>query len=524
MKKQKGYYAILLLFTLTTTYAQELYVGSGGVVNVSSGDYLYINNNLSVDASGSLSLASDASSSASLLVTGTSSGNVTYVRNINNTNWHLVSSPVVGQSIPTFVADANNSINTNPGNGNFAVAYYKNTNASGSRWVYHNASPSQANQETLVSFVKGQGYSMNRTASGDFTFTGTLEVSDVNVGLSTSAETHYWYCIGNPYAAFLPGNDGANATNNLLKDNLSALATEFAALYYWDGGGGPTGGYKLINNATAATHLHPGQAFMVMAKTTSETFSFTSALQSHQAGGDNFYKSENSTPTVVISLGNGNQNFTTVVKYLPGATTGLDVGYDAGRYSDGVPKFSIDTHLVTDSQGTDFMLQCLPNHDYDAMIIPLSVRAAINSEITFNATTTNLPSGVAVNLQDTETNIYKKISEEPYSIQLTQELNGIGRFYIQTTQKALHVPHESDLSISIFKTDNENIRITGIQNKKMLSFWMFSIAGETLVQKKLNGSGLNEIDVSLPKSLSTGIYLIKIASESGVFVKKIVIE
>ena len=43
-------------------------------------------------------------SGGSLIVSGTSSGNITYNRNIPTTNWYLVSSPVAGQDIDAFVA------------------------------------------------------------------------------------------------------------------------------------------------------------------------------------------------------------------------------------------------------------------------------------------------------------------------------------------------------------------------------------------------------------------------------------
>ena len=39
------------------------------------------------------------SSGGSLIVNGSSAGNITYKRNIANTNWNLVSSPVIGQDI-----------------------------------------------------------------------------------------------------------------------------------------------------------------------------------------------------------------------------------------------------------------------------------------------------------------------------------------------------------------------------------------------------------------------------------------
>ncbi|MFY0602723.1 MAG: T9SS type A sorting domain-containing protein [Flavobacteriaceae bacterium] len=515
---------LLFYFLANVSIAQELHVGSGGIVSVTAGDALYVKNNLSIDASGSLTVKSDATSSASLLVSGTSTGDITYVRNISNTAWHLVSAPVTSQNIPTFVADGDNGVNFNSGNGNYAVSYYKNTNDAGTRWTYHNTSPSAQNQETLTSFINGQGYSMNRTSAGDFSFKGGLQVSDVNLTLSTSGTGHFWYCVGNPYPSFLPANNAANGSNNILASNLSVLDSEHAALYYWDGGGGPEGGYKLINNATGAAHFHPGQAFMVRLKSNNESFSFISSIQSHQTGTANFYRTTNSIPSIVVSLSNGNQNSTTKIKYISGTTAGLDVGYDAGTYQDGVPTFSLDTHLISDSQGTDFMLQCLPDNDYESLVIPLAVRASANAELVFSATSTNLPSGTDVYLHDTEENVFVKISEETYQITLSQELQGVGRFYLHTSQSALSVGDETlHNDMRIFKTSNENIRITGLEDLTALSVTMYSVNGKMLMTKSYHASSQQQ-DVVLPRGLAKGVYLIRVASENGTYNKKIIIE
>jgi hypothetical protein len=226
---------IFLIFCVVTssfTWSQDLYVGSTAAITTLPGSVLFVGSSATVDASASLTTTSDATASGSFIVSGNTTGNITYKRYINNDNWHLVSAPVTSQSIPTFVGDDDNAVannNLSGGNGNFAVSYYKNTNTAGNRWTYHNTlNPVLENQETLTSFIAGQGYSMKRTATGDYTFTGTMANNDVSVTIpTTSGSSHLWTTIGNPFPSFLPVAD-------ILADNPGKLDGSFTAIYVWD--------------------------------------------------------------------------------------------------------------------------------------------------------------------------------------------------------------------------------------------------------------------------------------------------
>lgn len=513
---------LVWIFTLALgvlkSSAQELRIESGGLVHVSSGDALYVNNNVSVNASGNLTIASNATHSGSLLVSGSVTGNITYVRYIPDSNWHLVAPPVSTQSMSAFVGDAGNNLTTNGVNGNFAVAYYKNTNLPGERWTYHNLSPSAANQENLTSFTNGQGYSMKRSSAGEFTFKGDMATLNVDVPLVTASGSHYWSSVGNPYPSFLPVNNDAAGTN-ILGQNLSALHQDFGALYFWNGSS-----YEAINHAKPALHLSPGQAFMVRAKDDNESFTFTESLQSHQSGPDNFYRNENSSPSIVVNISNGIEQKSTELKYLSNASTGLDIGYDAGRYEDGVPKFSIDSHLVLDSEGTNFMLQCLPDNDYETIIVPLAIRANANTSITFSADTNNLPQGINVYLEDKEANVIKNISEHSYEVTPNENLTGIGRFYLHTSSAALSIEDVvSSQIINIYKTNNTTLRITGLDDHNhMSSIRLYDIMGKQVMNKKFQPKSIQ--DISLPASLRTGVYIVKLIYDGNAMTKKIIIE
>ena len=520
--KKITYLIIYITFLTNITWSQDLNVGSGAAITTLPGSVLFAGSNVSVHAAASLATISDATASGSLIVNGSTTGDIIYKRYINDNNWHLVSAPVTSQSIPTFIGVAGNAVAQSGTTNNYAVSYYNNTNTAGNRWTYHNDSPSSENQETLTSFTAGQGYSMKRTAAGDYTFTGAMANADVSVTIPTTTTTgaHLWSAIGNPFPSFLPLNDAVNVAN-ILADNVAKLDASFAFLYVWNG---TSKEYDPIGLGGAALQLAPGQAFMVRAKSTSETFVFKKTLQNHNSGAATFYKSSVSTPTISVYLTNGTSNKSTNLEFLDSSTTGLDVGYDAGAYQDGTPSFSINTHLVSDSQGIDFTRQSLPISSLDSDVaIPLSVYAGINEEVTFSIDTNHLPDGVSVYLEDTLNNTFTNLTEAPLELKITAALSGIGRFYLRTSSVVLST--ETNLVgslITLYKTSNGTVKITGLTSGSAATFSLFTILGKEVLASKFIAQNVQEILV--PANLSTGVYLVNIVSDMGTFHKKIVIE
>ena len=198
------------------TWSQDLHLGSSAAITTLPGGCVFVGGNVSIDASASLTTTSDATASGSFIVSGSTTGNITYKRYIEDNNWHLVSAPVTSQNIPSFVGVAGNAVAISTTTGSSAVSYYKNTNAAGKRWTYHHADPDseKENQETLTNFIAGQGYSMKKTAAagaGDYTFTGEMENADVSVTIPKLPNTqsqialwgpHLWSAIGIRFLLF----------------------------------------------------------------------------------------------------------------------------------------------------------------------------------------------------------------------------------------------------------------------------------------------------------------------------------
>jgi hypothetical protein len=517
---KKIIYLMGCMFLTHVSWSQDLYVGATGVVRIAPTAFVYAGAEVSIIGGGDVTIDSNANNSASFLApnTATAIGDITYKRYINDDNWHLVSAPVANQTIGDFVDVAAGNAVAISNKSNHALAYYKNTNAAGSRWTYHNTvNQSPVNQENLTntSFNTGQGYSMKKTAAGDYTFTGAMANDDVVVTIPTTTTTdegHLWTAIGNPFPSFLTVSEILPENS----DNSNALDATFTALYVPDGNS-----YKVAGNDV---QLAPGQAFMVRANANALQFTFSKALQKHNSGAATLYRPSTATPTISIHLTKGTLNKSANLEFLDSSTTGLDVGYDAGAYQDGTPSFSINTHLVSDSQGIDLTRQSLPISSLDSEVaIPLSINAGINEEVTFSVDTNNVPDGVSVYLEDTLNNTFTNLSDAPLALKITAALSGIGRFYLRTTSGVLSTEDSLVAAlINVYKTPNGTVKITGLTSGSAAAFSLFTMSGQEVLATKFRAQNVQEI--SLPASLSTGVYIVGVVSDFGTFHKKIIIE
>ena len=511
---KKKYALILLVMALIVvqqTQSQDLHVSATGTFYVSPKSDINVTGSLEVVVGGDVTISSDATHSGSLIVSGTATGAISYQKSIPDGNWHFVSAPVETQSINAFIVDAANGIPTSVTN-NYGVSTYNNANAAGTRWEYENTSTTP-----VGNFTTGKGYSNKRTAAGYYTFKGTMATADVVV-TTASSTAHKWEVVGNPYPSFLPANTLANGTNNVLAQNIDNLEVSYKGLYFWNGAA-----YQVINHASAALHITPGQAFLVRARANGATFTFPENLQTAQVAATTTSYRVTETPEVTLSLLSGTVTKTTTLKYFSNTTTGLDPGYDAGTYIDTTPTFAIDTHLVSDSQGTDFTLQCLPNNNFETSIVPLSIKAVANESITFSADAINLPDGLKIFLEDKEAQTITDITTVSHQVTPNEAINGIGRFYLHTAASVLSTEDSGfATTLNIYKTSNTNVRITGLQPQGTAVVKLYSLVGKEVMMYAFKMETVN--DIALPKNLATGLYLLQLVANGAKQTKKLIIE
>ncbi|PQJ79695.1 T9SS type A sorting domain-containing protein [Polaribacter porphyrae] len=498
--------------TVANAVAKDVFLDTGVILTVDANKSLTINRDFTNN--GTFTILSNATSSGSFILGGSYSGtsNISYQRYLT-TNWHLVSSPVNGQNINTFKDDVARSGNK------YAIAPYNNALAT-NKYEYYTDNTGTNNIDVAGSFTKGKGYSIKKSTAGTLTFSGTLHTDNVPFSITDNSAGvgSKWNLIGNPYTSFLSLNTDADATNNFLTLNAAKLNPTRIAVYLWNA---LEGKYDVLNHATgSAKYIAPGQAFFVEAANSGATLTIDKILQKHQTG-NLFSKNTNTSPTIKLSISNDEKTIATEIKYIENTTAGLDLGYDAGTFSENTNSLAIYTHLVAESNGTDFALQCLPNSDLESMIIPVGITVDANTEITISAASLNLPKTISVYLEDKQTHTFINLNDTSYTVTITENTNGIGRFFLHTASSALstHNNYASE-NISIYTTDKNNLRVVGIQNGNA-KLTLFNLLGKEILKTNFTAKGVN--DIQLP-NLKTGVYIVVLNTEKGKKTKKIIIE
>lgn len=496
---------------------------SVGNLTINSGEILTINNGHGLTVSGHLSVLGDLqiNSGGSLIVLGSSSGTMTYNRYIGTTNWYLVSSPLVGQTIVDFYTNESPALGSGTGNSqNVAIATYDNSQALlVDRWNYYTEGQvdGEDGDDTADTFISGKGYSVKMQSTGDISFTGTMPIENIEIPISDSSGTggNSYNLVGNPYPSFIAANAYANSTNNLLTENISDLAE--ATLWLWNES---IGDYESFNQASSSLHIAPGQGFFVSASNSSQ-FQFTKTMQSHQVTDSFRSNDENYGPKIELDITDGSTIRKTQIFYVEGSTTGFDNGYDSSLFNGATNIFEIYTQLISDNEGQNLSIQSLPQQNYENMIIPIGVNSAAGSEISISASVMNLPTDLKVFLEDKYDQTFTELNNNSeYQTTLNTDLNGVGRYYLHTTNEALGQDTPNLNHISIYQSSAENLRITGAHNSNM-TLTLYDILGKPVLTSSFIGNGLNEIRIS---NINNGVYIIRLKSDNGIVNKKIIIK
>lgn len=436
-------------------------------------------------------------SGGTLIVNGTSTGSVTYKRALAynaliSEGWHLVSSPVVGETYDNDYVAANGlAIN----NANNAIATYTTANDA---WAYMQTNGGGT-------FTPGIGYSVKKQSSaGDISFTGTINTSDVSVGVVTGGKNGF-NLLGNPFTSYL------NSVAFLNGNSTNLVSTDIWVFNQ------STSNYE-VKNLSSGFVLAPAQGFFVSANAATN---LTIAESYQAATGDTFLKT--SKTEVTLRMTDGTNNRFAKIYYLDNATTGFDNGYDGETFGGIANSLDIFTHLVANSVGKKYQIQALPNADFENMVIPVGVKATAGKEITFSLDAVNIPDGINVYLED---RVAKKVillsdANATYKLTLSEALDGIGRFYVHTKASSVLSTETIALqNVSIYSIDASTLRVAGLSEGKA-TIKIFSILGKQVFENSFNASGVK--DMQLPR-LASGIYVVQLATEKGTLNKKITLE
>ena len=497
----------------TTAAANTITVDSGGSLTIAANSDLTLSGDFTNN--GTVTLNSEADEFASIIVGGSSSGDIVYNRYVNTEGtdeWDLIGSPVDGLSISSFVTTNSSPLATS--GSIYAIGVYDNSDDS---WTNYTSSTVAA----AGNFDVGKGYQMATSSGTTMAFTGTIATTDQTQSIinNTANGGRRWNLVANPYPSYLNANTNAHTTNNLLSVNSGVIDGTYLALYGYDADGS---GYTIYNNTSGATYIAPGQAFFVAAASSSAAdLSFTEAMQT-TTGGDDFIAGRlaNTSSEFDLKLYE-EQNLVADTKFYfdNNLSPGLDPGYDAGAYNQ---SSALSSRLAKDDQGVNMGINAMGIDSFEQTTIPLVVNSAAGVTFRISLGDVTIPEGVGVYLEDTQLATFTDLRAEDFTLNPQSDLSGMGRFYLRLGNTSLGGGDLEESYISIYKPmDKEYITIEGLANIQKTNVRFYNMLGQEILSKTLQ-TNLSTQNISTA-GLTTGIYIVKLEVDSNLISKRIVI-
>jgi PKD repeat protein len=492
-----------------------------------------------IAGTGTVTLNSDATEFASIVVGGTAAGDITYNKYVNYQayeEWDLVGPPVLNQNMKTF-AQTNTNNNSTSGAMSMGGDYY-------ALGQYYTGWGSWVNYTTSTipdaNFPVAKGYQMatnavenNSSLEGQsLTFTGEIATTTqtINIQNQNGANGGYgrrWNLVANPFPSYLNGNTNAGA-QNFIDTNEGVIDSSYLAIYAWkaDGTGWHTFNQLDTNNDDGTLFIAPGQAFFVAAASTDVAqIQFTPSMRTI-TGGDDFISG--ATPMLLnykldLKLYNGSaERAKTKLHFQQGLILGLDPGYDAGAYDQAT---ALSSRLPEDDQGVNFQLNAMNLEAAYNQTIPLVVNQQEGQSFRISISNNTLPEDINVYLEDVFNGTLTSLKDQDFELSAESDLSDAGRFYIRFTTQNLAINDVlSPSSLTIFKLNTDAfVTIQGLSPEMgKTTATLYNMLGMKVRSKTLNNTAATQ-QIST-QGLASGVYIIKLKAGEQAVSKKVIIQ
>lgn len=485
---------------ISTITVNSLLINQDKTLTINSLRSLTITNELANN--GALIIKSDASGTGSLkhLNTGVNATVERFIPAANWANnvdgWHLISSPVVNQSISgSWTPDGTND--------NDYDFYEWLENDEEYPWMNQ-----KANIGVMTNFNSGKGYLVSYQQASTNFFLGELHSGNIPVGLLNSTQTksskewgfaYGWNLIGNPYPSGIDWNLA----------NREKFADEFAYLLNSDAIGDNK--YIPLDGDVAGAFIAPHQGFFVIAATTSHNkeFVFTDELRVHNG---EFLKNNATADKFILRLSDENGSDETIIRIKPQANPNRD-RKDALKLSG----FNLVTPEVNTLTADDVKVAINSFGSLDEIgLIPIEIRVSTNGacKIELVEQTGNFENSdvyLRDNLTGTTTNL-TQLSAYSFS---SEPGNVLSRFSISLSALGIE---ESELSRIQVYTVSSTINISNTPSNAQIT--LSTLTGQVVMQRNTGGSGLVTLNAaSLPK----GVYIVTVQGEGARVSRKVVL-
>ncbi len=201
------------------------------------------------------------------------------------------------------------------------------------------------------------------------------------------------------------------------------------------------------------------------------------------------------------------------------STSKFDIGYDAIMFG------SKPDDVYWDLNDLKLVIQAVPNFN-DNQIIPMGISVAKEGQSTIKIDALeNISNNLDIYLYDNVTEIYHDIKSKPLQLLLP-----IGQYKNRFSLQFVNKPYDIDKNnladgIVVYYTNNNEMlniknRFTDVTVDKVS---LFNILGQKLTNWDIEDIKQNNIQIPI-KNVSSGVYIVKLATSKGDFSEKIIIQ
>jgi len=477
----------------------DLSIESGAVLTINAGKALTVTGD--IDNSGTLTLESDATGTASIITAGTVGGSGTY-----NVEQYVVGSGGATPNGPTYYLSSP-----------VASAVSGVFSASGNNQLWSHSESSFSFTEitgNATSLSPMAGYAARLVATETLNFTGgalnTGNISNSSISRTGVANLKRGLnLIGNPYPSFLDWEAASAAATNLSTTIWFRAMNNSNTMVFDTYNATSNIGTNNNQDGAVTQYIAPMQAFWVQVPTDGQTgtLSFTNAMRSHQA------QTILGPPTVQnpmlrLNINDGANSDQTIVLFNQNAQNSFDA-YDSKKMSTGAI-----AQVYTNINGNDLVINGLTDIASNATV-PLIVSIPANGQYSFSlAELQGFSSDQHVYIEDVQTGVTQDLQDNSTYTFTANKGTISTRFNLLfaegvTTNITVSTGKNQFL---VYQNEN-NIFINGTQKIEMLR--VFDITG-----KEMQVENISMINTS---SWNAGVYLVNIQSEGKTETQKIVV-
>lgn len=447
---------------LTINTDSDLTIEAGKALTVNG---IFVNN----AGSGGLIIESDATATGSLIC-HTTDVPLTVQRYIGGSHddahgWHFLSSPVANQAISAFHTE---------GSGNDFYKWDEPTNT----WINRTATGGSLNGSFETAFVVGRGYLMANQSASTPSFSGILNVENVNIdGLTNSGGSYSgWHLLANPFSSAIKFDQGS--WNRV---NIGAYAQ------VWDE---TSASYKIVSGNQIIPAMN---GFMVY---TTGNGSLTIPADARIHSDSVWYKSTFSANEIILTARDfeGKTTQETIISFDNNATEGFNLLFDSYFVAGFAPMF------FSVCQNENFALKSFPTVTNE-LTIPLGFIK--NGSNHFSIELSKGLDDATVILIDTKTGSEHDLSKNSYSF-LSEVNDNTTRFLLKFEMVGIG---ESSLSRPVNAWVYENT-LYFLNSGEATQLKIFDVMGRLVRSSVFRSSGQQSFHLNL----SSGVYFIGIST------------